>query len=300
MIDGFREHRKNVEKEAGLSHMIEAADFRALVVANQQQIGKQRKFDAQVRLLAAVPSVDTEARHRKLLGLRYPGTGEWLLRDEIYIAWQQAQDSSYLCCRGIPGCGKSVLASVVIDALRTLKDVRVLSFYCDYSDQRTLQMPQILGTILKQLLSPGTIPDSIEKQMTQAFEDSASSLALTELVDLVCSAIQLHPTVCFVLDGLDECEQEVRDHMVAFLERLSGMASTTIKLFIFCREEDRISRALRGYPYIHVTAACSESDIRSFIAGSVRSRIERGKLRLRNANLERDIVLGLTEKANGM
>lgn len=78
------------------------------------------------------------------------------------------------------------------------------------------------------------------------------------------------------------------------------MASTTIKLFIFCREEDRISRALRGYLYIHFTAAASESDMNSFITGSVRSRIEKGKLRVRNADLEQDIVLGLMEKANGM
>lgn len=55
--------------------------------------------------------------------------------------------------------------------------------------------------------------------MTQAFEDSASSLAATELVNLVCSAINLHPAVCFVLDGLDECEQDVKDHMLGFLER---------------------------------------------------------------------------------
>lgn len=96
-----------MEKEAGLSHMIEAADFRALVVANQQQIGQQRKLDAQMRLLAAVPSVDTEARHRKLRGLRYPGTGEWLLRDDMYIAWRQAHDPSYLCCHGILGAAKA-------------------------------------------------------------------------------------------------------------------------------------------------------------------------------------------------
>lgn len=37
-IERFRQHRKNVEKEAGLSHMVEAADSRALIIANQQQL----------------------------------------------------------------------------------------------------------------------------------------------------------------------------------------------------------------------------------------------------------------------
>ena len=42
-LDNFRNHRKNVEKEAGLSHMVEAADARALVLANQMQLDKTRK-----------------------------------------------------------------------------------------------------------------------------------------------------------------------------------------------------------------------------------------------------------------
>ena len=42
-LDNFRTHRKNVEKEAGLSHMVEAADARALVLANHLQLEKTRK-----------------------------------------------------------------------------------------------------------------------------------------------------------------------------------------------------------------------------------------------------------------
>ena len=42
-LDNFRTHRKNVEKEAGLSHMVEAADARALVLANHLQLEQVRK-----------------------------------------------------------------------------------------------------------------------------------------------------------------------------------------------------------------------------------------------------------------
>lgn len=42
-LDKFRNHRKNVEKQAGLSHMIEAADARALALANQLQLEKLKK-----------------------------------------------------------------------------------------------------------------------------------------------------------------------------------------------------------------------------------------------------------------
>ena len=44
-LGGFREHQKNVEKEAGLADMIEAADARAMMLANQKQLEKQRRGD---------------------------------------------------------------------------------------------------------------------------------------------------------------------------------------------------------------------------------------------------------------
>ena len=42
-LDQFRNHRKNVEKEAGLSHMVEAADARALALANHLEMERAKK-----------------------------------------------------------------------------------------------------------------------------------------------------------------------------------------------------------------------------------------------------------------
>ncbi len=42
-LSTFRQHQKNVEKEAGLAHMIESADARAMVLANQKQLEKRRR-----------------------------------------------------------------------------------------------------------------------------------------------------------------------------------------------------------------------------------------------------------------
>lgn len=42
-IENFRNHRNSVEKEAGLSHMVEAADARALALANHLQLEKAKK-----------------------------------------------------------------------------------------------------------------------------------------------------------------------------------------------------------------------------------------------------------------
>ena len=46
-LDAFRKHQKSVEKEAGLANMIEAADARAVVLADQQQLEKRRRGQCQ-------------------------------------------------------------------------------------------------------------------------------------------------------------------------------------------------------------------------------------------------------------
>ena len=42
-LNDFRQHHKNVEEEAGLAHMIESADARAMVLADQKQLEKRRR-----------------------------------------------------------------------------------------------------------------------------------------------------------------------------------------------------------------------------------------------------------------
>lgn len=46
-------------------------------------------------------AVEYEAKHRKLQNLRHPGTGEWLLRQAVYVDWKTLDHSALLCCRGI-------------------------------------------------------------------------------------------------------------------------------------------------------------------------------------------------------
>ena len=41
-LDAFRRHQEEMEKEALLSHMIEAADSRAVIRSNQMEIAKER------------------------------------------------------------------------------------------------------------------------------------------------------------------------------------------------------------------------------------------------------------------
>ena len=98
------------------------------------QIG-QRKQDSN-SLLSRLTSVDFEAVHADVASRRTNGTGKWLLETHDFLHWME--NSSVLWCQGIPGCGKTTLASIVVDTLRGLQ--RNDSIYCDYRSLRLLQI----------------------------------------------------------------------------------------------------------------------------------------------------------------
>lgn len=299
-IDGFRAHARNVKKEASLSHMIEAAESRSIVFANKQQLEKMKKESQHRRMIAAIPSVNHEAKQKKLQKLRYEGTGAWILHHEIFQQWKQCAHSSSLYCHGIPGCGKTVLASTIVDDLRDngSRKAKLAYYYCDYADQRTLQTETILGTLLKQFFIGGCIPEEIEAQLPSDLGERDQVLDLNELAAILFLAVRLSPASYLILDGFDECEKPTRQQIIQLIHELSGLK--TVKIFLTCREEDEILRSFRGNPTIRISSSALEGDIEAFVKGSVSSRITSGNLRIRNPNLEHEIVSELVSKARGM
>ncbi|KAL8992388.1 MAG: hypothetical protein Q9169_007138 [Polycauliona sp. 2 TL-2023] len=302
-IDGFRLHAKNIEKEASLSHMIEASDSRAVVRANRSQLEKARKEDAHRRIIAAIPSVDMFTKHRKLMGLRHEGTGTWILRNESFRNWYDAARSSTLCCFGIPGCGKTILASFIVDKIQSdpvSPNASIVYYYCDYADMRTLSAENILGTLLKQFLSNGQLSEDLEKKFPPGYGDHEQTLGTYDLIDLICMGISKRSLTFIVIDGLDECEKPCRKEIQGLLARLQGIDNSSIKLFISCRQEDPLLRSLHGVPTIELTPTALEDDIRAFVAASVSSRIASGELRIRNPSLVGEVTDELVNKAHGM
>lgn len=284
--------------------MIESAETRAVVRANHLQVDQQRKEDLRRKILAMIPSVDHTMKHAKMRDLRYAGTGAWMLQDDRYLDWERTESPAYLCCYGIPGSGKSVIASGVIDHLTNNTshiEKKVVHYYCDYGDQRTLQTDRILGTILKQLLPTNRIPKEMEAELSESCQDDSRPLLGTNsLLSLICSIVQLNHWVSIIFDGLDECDSAARQDILALLDRLKNLRKTTVKMLITCREEDQILRSLRGFSLIHVTATSVQSDIECFVAGSVKLRMDSGQLKLRAMGLEQEIVSELVGKAHGM
>jgi hypothetical protein len=85
------------------------------------------------------------------LKTRHPGSGQQLIFGEPYQKWK-SQPRSFLWLHGIPGCGKTVLTSTVIEDLRRSQSPSplqtLLYFYFDFTDSRKQSFKNTLRSLI--------------------------------------------------------------------------------------------------------------------------------------------------------
>ncbi|KAF8537798.1 hypothetical protein BDD12DRAFT_743932, partial [Trichophaea hybrida] len=86
---------------------------------------------------------------------RNGGAGSWLFEKQIFQKWE-ASMSSRLWMHGIPGSGKTILASSIIErqekAIQQGYRCGFAYFYCQYNREEMKLPLNIIRTILAQLL----------------------------------------------------------------------------------------------------------------------------------------------------
>jgi broad-specificity NMP kinase len=82
-----------------------------------------------------------------------------------------------LSISGIPGSGKTLLSSHLIEKLRHLHgDTTAIAYhYCDYKDPRSLHPITIVGTLVKSVLGSLDIPDELSDLIANAYKDGQRS-----------------------------------------------------------------------------------------------------------------------------
>ncbi|KAH6909816.1 hypothetical protein BKA70DRAFT_176890 [Coprinopsis sp. MPI-PUGE-AT-0042] len=94
--------------------------------------------------------------HLDVLSKATPGTGTWLFKTDIFILWLDPCGSfKILWGTGIPGAGKTVLASIVIRELEARAQaaggqICVAYVYIRYSDGADLTVSNVLEILVKQ------------------------------------------------------------------------------------------------------------------------------------------------------
>ena len=147
---------------------------------------------------------------RQELIIKSKGTGAWFLKSETFERWRSGDDL-VLWCLGIPGAGKTFLASIVIDKLREQyrgQNVAVFMLYCKYNDSETHSVQPLIASLVKQYIQDRSVVDKRLGELHEAHYKKETRPTLEDLKDVLDIAISQYDKTFIVLDALDEMPNE--------------------------------------------------------------------------------------------
>jgi ankyrin repeat protein len=149
---------------------------------------------------------------------RAPNTCRWVLEDEKYSRWLQAEKNDLLWISADPGCGKSVLARSLIEReLRSATTHTTCHFFFEDNEEQD-SLTTALCAILHQLFSA---QPRLLRYAMEAWDKNGQKLLLEvqELWRIFLSAATSRDAhhVTIVIDALDECRENDRRMLIRLL-----------------------------------------------------------------------------------
>ncbi|KAK6851858.1 hypothetical protein PG995_011983 [Apiospora arundinis] len=233
-------------------------------------------------------------QHSDNLSKRHPGTGIWFLESDPYKAWLEDSPQS-LFCSGIPGAGKTIITSVVINDLRRLfkdAEIAICYVYCIFGkeDQDT---HDLMLSLLKQLAETKyPVPDAVKR----LYEDHAmrhTRPLLSETLGAIRSVAATYKRVFVIVDALDEFREQSRVEFIS--ELLAFQSGLQINLLVTSRPIPDISNQFVGGLRLDVRA--HNDDVHSYLTKRVSEPIG---LRSAEQALSDEVINTLTEASKGM
>ncbi|KAL1965282.1 hypothetical protein VTN77DRAFT_5884 [Rasamsonia byssochlamydoides] len=170
---------------------------------NQQQGDHERQ-----EILNWLTPINYAAQHSDFLNRRQEGTGQWLLDTNEFQQWVNHKKQT-LFCPGIPGAGKTILTSIIVNHLEqkfTSDDsVGIAYLYCNFRRQQEQTPLDLLTILLKQLAQGrGSLPGSV-KSLYEHHKQKGSRPGLDEIMGALQSVIAAYTKTFIIIDALDEC-----------------------------------------------------------------------------------------------
>ncbi|PVF93066.1 hypothetical protein CPB86DRAFT_133582 [Serendipita vermifera] len=140
---------------------------------------------------------------------RLDGTCKWIFKTEKYKSWKSGTGKRDIWVVGIPGAGKSVLTTSLIDELRRQHEILTLYFFFRDGDSRTMSPLEMVASIIVQLINSKIDSERIMRILKLRVESSSY---------FTNQMLQGFPVpVIILLDALDECTDpsSVVQHLMA-------------------------------------------------------------------------------------
>jgi len=260
---------------------------------DDSQSAEERK-----EILGWLTPVDYVAQQNDFLARRQPGTGQWLLDSTEFKEWV-ANGNQTLFCPGIPGAGKTILTSIIVEELADRfwddEGIGIAYVYCNFRRKDDQKADDLLASLLKQLTQRG--PSFLERLRSLYYKHKGRRTrpSLDEISGTLQAVATTYSRVFVIIDALDEC-QSSDGHRAKFLSELFDLQTKCgVSLFATSRYIAEITEKFEGSMSLEIRA--SDQDVQRYVEGHLSllpSFVER------NAELQEDISTHIVRAVDGM
>jgi hypothetical protein len=251
------------------------------------------------RLKAWLNPTDASVNFVNASNLRHRGTGRWFLESDRYVSFKSTPNAR-LWLRGIPGCGKTVLASTIIEDLKFDKSLEtaVVYFFFSFTDQATQKLDDMLRSLIYQLV---VCHKSTRIHLAKLLEGCAGGTQrpqTKELVEVFQEMAGEVRSVTVVLDALDESKE--RPDLLRWIESFSISTDHHCKFILLSRPERDIEAALASWLTPNGAITLEGEPIDEDLNAYIHYRLEMEHNLKRMKSIHDEITDVLITKASGM
>ncbi len=225
----------------------------------------------QQAILEWLTPIDYASQQSDIINRRQEGTGLWLLTSEEFQEWVN-QGRKTLFCPGIPGAGKTMMSSIVVDHLiakfRNDADVGIAYIYCNYQPQQEQRPADLLLSLLKQLAQqqPAMLIDV--KNLYEHHRAKGTRPSFDEIIKVLHSTIRLYSKVFIIIDALDEYHASNNEGLNRLLSGVFGLQDQVqLNLFATSRFVLEITSLFDGCILKEIRA--QDDDILCYVNGRI-------------------------------
>lgn len=254
-------------------------------------------YTEDLRIKKWLGPADASINYTNAFASHHKNTGRWFLKGPRYECFRTTPYAR-LWLRGIPGCGKTVLASTIINDLQEdsgTSTSTVIYFFFSFADELKQRVDHMLRSLILQLCE---LHQTAENQLMDLFKrhnDGKKPIhreALQEVFDQMMETVQ---DVTIVLDALDESSGK---HDL--LNWITSPSNQHFKFVVTSRSEKEIGQSLAAWLPADCVVTLEDEPVGDDIEAYVHDRLETEKNLSCWLSMHDLISEALVKKAGGM
>ncbi|KAH6902805.1 hypothetical protein BKA70DRAFT_625107 [Coprinopsis sp. MPI-PUGE-AT-0042] len=244
------------------------------------------------KVLDFLSLVNFRSIQQENLGKWTPGTIKWLLESSMFQWWLDTQ-CAILWGTGMPGAGKTILASVVIKHLEALakasSDICIAFVYCRYTEP--MKVRDVLAALVRQLLErfPRLLP--VVEPLYKKHNLERTTPTQTELMDVIRKIFSRFRIAYLFIDGLDEALYDEQ------FDLLNTLKSVPANFFITSRPLVRLKDVLPNVEFFGIAA--QTADIEFLVSQHINHNLDLQQVLAVDGHRER-VIKKICESSQGM